>query len=129
MGQITEKWTAFVRSLGFRIALSVGLIVAASYVVLIYFIVDFQKAFFTDQMIQEAQTFSTAVLHATDHSMLKDDRATTANIVADLSLREEHSHIRIYNHEGVVKYAGQTRGDRRKSQQESGSVPRLPYRG
>lgn len=106
MLRLKKKWTTLSRSLGFRIALSVGAILVASYLVFTYLIAQIQQDFFFTQMIREAKTFSTAVMNATNHSMLRDDRKATANIVEDLEHGHEISHIRIYNHDGVIKYAG-----------------------
>ncbi len=100
-----KMWTTLWRSLGFRITLSVGLMVVASYLVFLYLVIEYQRQFFFEQMIQEAETFSAAVLNATNHSMLKDDRESTSNIVRDLSMREDLSQIRIYDHSGTIKYA------------------------
>jgi histidine kinase len=105
VGRYKKRRTALHRSLGFGIALAVGLITAISYSISLYLITGFQKEFFFEQMLREAQTFSSAVLNATNHSMLKADAVATANIVKDLSMREGLSYIRIYNHEGTVKYS------------------------
>jgi histidine kinase len=105
VGGLGKIWTALSSSLGFKITIAVGLILIASYFVFVYLVVEVQKRFFLDQAVREAKTFSTAVLNATNHSMLKNDREATANIVRDLSMREPLSHIRIYDHEGVTKYA------------------------
>jgi len=105
VGRYKKRWTVLHRSLGFRIALAVGLITVISYSISLYLIMGLQKEFFFAQMLREARTFSTAVLHATNHSMLKDDSLATANIVRDLSMRENISHIRIYNQSGVVKFS------------------------
>ncbi|MEJ2717287.1 MAG: hypothetical protein P8182_09135 [Deltaproteobacteria bacterium] len=107
MLRLKEKWTKLSRSLGFRIALSVGAILVASYLVFTYFIGEIQQEFFFSQMLREAKSFSTAVLNATHYSMLRDDRQATAKIVRDLGHGHEISHIRIYNHDGVIKYADQ----------------------
>ncbi len=105
MGQPKKKWTDVSSTLGFKITIAVGLILLASYLVFVYLVVGVQKRFFLAQAVREAKTFSTAVLNATNHSMLKDDREATANIVRDLSMRDPLSHIRIYDHEGTARYA------------------------
>jgi len=68
---------------------------------------EFQMDFLFAQMVGEAETFGGAVLDATNHSMLADDAVTTANIVRDLAKGEEISYVRIYNHDGVMRYADQ----------------------
>lgn len=108
MGARKKTWTSLPQSLGFRITVSVGLILLGSYLVFLYLVVEFQKDFFFAQMLREAETFSTAVLNATNHSMLKDDREATANIVRDLSMQEDLSQIRIYDHAGVIRYANRS---------------------
>jgi histidine kinase len=105
VGRLGDRWTNLKNSLGFRITVAVGLILLVSYIVFVLLVVELQKRFFLAQAVREADTFSTAVLNATNHSMLKDDREATANIVKDLSMRQDLSHIRIYDHSGITKYA------------------------
>jgi histidine kinase len=107
VGRLREKWTAFASSLGLKIALSVGLILLASYVFFVYLVLDIQQDFYFEQMIREAERFSTAVINATNHSMLQDDREATRSIIGDIGKQEEISDIRIYDHAGVIKFSNQ----------------------
>ncbi len=109
MARLREKWTALSSSLGFRIALSVGLILLGSYVFFVYLVLDIQQDFYFEQMIREADRFSTAVINATNHSMLHDDPEATRSIISDMGKQEEISDIRIYDHEGVIKFSNQLR--------------------
>ena len=102
-----EKWTALFRSLGFKIGLSVGLILLASYMVFIYLVLDIQQDFYFDRAIREADRFSAGVIRATRHSMLNNDPDATRTIVANLSTQEGISDIRIYNHEGMTRFSAQ----------------------
>ncbi len=102
-----RKWTALFRSLGFKIGLSVGLILLASYVVFIYLVLDIYQEFYLQQVIREADRFSTSVISATKYSMLNNDPEATRSIVKNLSTQEEISDIRIYNHDGITKFSGQ----------------------
>ncbi len=103
-------WTSLSRSLGVRAALSVSVILIFSFAVFTYLVVAIQERFFFNLMIREGLTFSEAVLNATQHSMLRDDSKTTAQIVRDLSTERGVSHITIYNHEGTVKFADRPAG-------------------
>ena len=105
MSKIREKWTSRTRGLGFRIALSVGLILLASYVVFIYLIVDVQQRFFLDQIVREAARFSSAVLNSTYSNMLHDDPESTRSFLHDIGKQESVSDVRIYNHDGLVKFS------------------------
>ena len=107
LGRTRETFTAYSRSLGFRIAVAVGVILLASYVVFIYLVVDIQQKFFFGQMIREAESFSTAVVNATKHSMLTDDPETTGTIVRNLAMQQGISEIQIYNHDGVIRFSDQ----------------------
>ena len=104
MGRLKEKWTALSRSLGFRIALSVGLILLASHMFFVYLVLDIQQDFYFERMIREAERFSAAIINATNHSMLQDDREATRSIIGDMGKQEEISDIRIYDHEGVSSF-------------------------
>ncbi len=115
MGRFIEKWTALWKSLGFRISLSVGAILLASYVIFIYLVLDLQQEFYFGQIIREAERFSAAVINATNHSMLLDDREATRNIITNMAKEQEISDIRIYDHEGVIKFSNQSNRDRNKS--------------
>lgn len=105
MSKIRDKWTNFIRGLGFRIALSVGLILLASYIVFIYLIVDVQQRFYLEQIVREAARFSSAVLNATYSNMLHDDPEATKAFLHDIGKQESVSDIRIYNHDGLVKFS------------------------
>jgi PAS domain S-box-containing protein len=105
LSKIREKWTNCTRGLGFRIALSVGLILMASYVVFIYLIVDVQQRFYLDQIVREAARFSSAVLNSTYSNMLHDDPESTRSFLHDIGKQESVSDVRIYNHDGLVKFS------------------------
>jgi PAS domain S-box-containing protein len=107
VGRLREKWTALASSLGFRIALSVGLILLGSYVFFVYLVLDIQQDFYFKRMIREAERFSTAVINATNHSMLQDDSEATRSIIRDMGKQEDISDIRIYDHAGVIKFSNQ----------------------
>ncbi len=102
-----EKWTVLFRSLGFKIGLSVGLILLTSYIVFIYLLLDLQQDFYFNRMIREADRFSAVVIRATRRSMLSNDPNATRTIVADLSTQQGISDIRIYNHEGITRFSTQ----------------------
>jgi histidine kinase len=104
---LREKWTALASSLGFRIALSVGLILLVSYVFFVYLVLDIQQDFYFEQIKKEAERFSAAVINATNHSMLQDDREATRSIIADIGKQKELSDIRIYDHAGAIKFSNQ----------------------
>ncbi len=105
MGRLKEMWTAQVQSLGFRISLSVCVILLFSYVIFVYLLVEIQRSFSVDQLMKEADLFSKAVVNATNHSMLRDDTLATSSIVADVGKQEEIAYVRIYNHDGIVKFS------------------------
>ena len=107
MGRFKDKWTAVSQSLGYKIALSVGLILLASYSLFVYLVIDIQRDFFLKRMIREADRFSSAVINATNHSMLQDDRAATGSIIQDIGKQQSISDIRIYDHDGVIKFSNQ----------------------
>jgi len=107
VGRLEDKWTAVSRSLGYKIALSVGLILLASYSSFVYLVIDIQRDFFFKRMIHEADRFSSAVINATNHSMLQDDRAATRSIIQDIGKQQSISNIRIYDHDGVIKFSNQ----------------------
>jgi len=107
LGRLKQKWTTPLRSLGFKIALSVGIILFASYGVFVLLVLDILEEFHFGRMIREADLFSNAVIKATQHSMLSNDPEATRTIVANLSTQPEISDIRIYNHEGITKFSGQ----------------------
>ena len=109
MSKISEKWTNCTRGLGFRIALSVGLILLASYVVFIYLIVDVQQRFYLDQIVREAARFSSAVLNSTYSNMLHDDPESTRSFLHDIGKQESVSDVRIYDHDGLVKFSNHPR--------------------
>lgn len=105
MSKILEKWTKCTGGLGFRIALSVGLILLASYVVFIYLIVDVQQRFYLDQIVREASRFSSAVLNSTYSNMLHGDPDATKAFLKDIGKQDSVSEVRIYNHDGLVKFS------------------------
>jgi len=105
--KLAEKLRVLSRSLGVRIAVSVGLILWISYVVFVYLMVDVHQSFYFDQIIREAERFSAAVINATNHSMLQDDRAATRSIIGDIGTHPEISNIRVYDHEGAIKFSNE----------------------
>ncbi len=105
LNRLPKKWINLTRSLGFKVAFIVGLILFCSYVVFIYLIVDIQQEFYFSQLLRDASRFSSAVMNAIYNSMLHDDAKATMTFIGDISKQEEISSIRIYNHEGVVKFA------------------------
>jgi len=108
MGRLREMWTAQVRSLGFKIGLSVCIILLTSYVIFIYFLIGIQREFSVSQLMKEAELFSRAVVNATNHSMLRDDAMATGSIITDVGRQEEISFVRIYNHDGVIRFSSHT---------------------
>jgi histidine kinase len=108
MGRLTEKWAALSQRLGFRMALSVGTILLSTYALFIYVVLDLQQEFYFGQTIREAERFSAAVINATNHSMLQDDRETTQNIIANIGRQHDISDIRIFDHDGVVKFSSRS---------------------
>jgi histidine kinase len=100
--------TALTRSLGFRVSLSVGLILLASYIGFIYLVLEIQQDFYFDRLIREAERFSSAIINATNYSMLQDDRAATRSIIRDIGKLEATSDIRIYDHEGGIKFSNRS---------------------
>ncbi|MBI5572636.1 MAG: PAS domain S-box protein [Desulfomonile tiedjei] len=107
MGGLKEEWTPLFRSLGFRIALSVGLILLASHMFFVYLVLEIQQDFYFGRLIREAERFSSAVINATNHSMLLDDSTATRSIVRDIGKQEGIADIRIYDHEGGIKFSNQ----------------------
>ncbi len=105
MGRLKEVWTAQVRSLGFRMSLSVCLILLASYVIFLYLLTGLQSNFAVKQLMNEADLFSKAVINATNHSMLRDDTLATASIVTDVGKQEEIAYVRIFNHDGIIRFS------------------------
>ncbi len=105
MPGIKKYWRPLWRNLGFRIAAAVGLILLVSYIVFVALIFDVQRDFSIKRIIREASRLSSAVVNATDHSMLADDASATRSIVSNMSAQEEISSIRIYNHSGFIKYS------------------------
>ncbi len=105
VGELKKKWAPLSRSLGFRIALSVGLILLSFYGVFVYLVLDIQQDFYFGRLIRESERFSSAVINATNHSMLRDDRDATRSIIADIGKQEEISDIRIYDHDGVIRFS------------------------
>jgi PAS domain S-box-containing protein len=83
----------------------VALILLASYAVFVGLIFDVQRDFYFDRIVREASRLSSAVVSATDHSMLADDAGATGSIVSNMAEQQAISGIRIYNHQGVVKYS------------------------
>jgi PAS domain S-box-containing protein len=104
-----EHGTPLWHSLGIRIALGVGAILLVSYVVFVYLVLKIHQEFYFHRVVREAERFSTAVQNATNHSMLRDDRHATASIIRDMAKQGEISDIRIYDHDGVIKFSN--RGD------------------
>ena len=105
MTKIREKWTSLSRGLGFRIALSVGLILLASYVVFIYLILGVQQRFYLDQIVLEAARFSSAVLNSTYGNMLHDDPEATKSFLKEIGKQKGVSDVRIYSHDGLIKFS------------------------
>ncbi len=93
------------KSLGFRIALSVGVILLVSYAVFIYLVLQIQEDFYFKRVIREADRFSVAIRNATNHSMLQDDSQATRSIISDMGKQGDISDIRIYDHEGVIRFS------------------------
>ncbi len=105
MIKIREKWTNLQRGLGFRIALSVGLVLLASYVVFIYLILDVQQRFYLDQIVREAARFSSAVLNSTYSNMLHEDPEATKLFLREIGKQKGVSDVRIYSHTGLIKFS------------------------
>ncbi|MHB8202560.1 MAG: HAMP domain-containing protein, partial [Desulfomonilaceae bacterium] len=105
MTKIREKWTNLRRGLGFRIALSVGFVLLASYVVFIYLILDVQQRFYLDQIVREAARFSSAVLNSTYSNMLHEDPEATKLFLREIGKQKGISDVRIYSHVGLIKFS------------------------
>ncbi len=107
MVRLKEKWAALSKSLGLRVALSVALILSASYSIFVYVVLDIQRDFHFGQMIREGERFSTAVINATKHCLMVEDRVSTRCIIKYIGREHEISDIRIYSHEGIIKFSNQ----------------------
>lgn len=107
MVRLNRKWGTLSRSLGIRIGLSVALILLASYSLFVFLVIDMQRNFYIGQMVREAERFSSGVINATHHSMLLDDSEATRNIIKDIAREKDISDIRIYNHDGMIKFSNQ----------------------
>lgn len=107
LNRLSKKWVILTRSLGFKVAFMVGLILFLSHVVFIFLLVDLHQEFYFSQFLREASRFSSAVMNAIYNSMLHDDATATMMFIRDISKEDEISSIRIYNHEGVIKFATQ----------------------
>lgn len=105
MRRAKEKWVFRLRSVGFKIGASVSLILLASYGAFVYIVLDIQQDFFFGRVIREADRFSSLVVKATKHSMLKDDPDATRSTVANLSNQQGISTIRIYDHVGMIRFS------------------------
>ncbi|MFH1113621.1 MAG: ATP-binding protein [Pseudomonadota bacterium] len=105
MRLLRDKIIALSRSLGFRITTAVAVVLLLSFVVFIYLVVDIQNRIFFMQAIKEVESFSTAVVNATKHSMLSDDPATTGTIVRNMASQHDIREIRIYSHDGVIRFS------------------------
>ena len=88
-----------------RIAFSVGLVLLASYVVFVYLIVDVQQRFYLDQIVREAGRFSSAVMSSTYSNMLHGDPEATKSFLKDIGKQKEVSDVRIYSHNGLIKFS------------------------
>jgi PAS domain S-box-containing protein len=102
---LKKYWSALWRNLGFRIAVTVGLILLVSYAIFVALIFDVQRDFYFERIVREASRLSSAVVNATDHSMLADDAGATGSIVSNMANQKDISGIRIFNHNGVIKYS------------------------
>lgn len=105
MSKIREKWSNLRRGLGFRIAVTVGIILLASYVVFIYLILDVQQRFYLDQIVREAARFSSAVLNSTYSNMLHEDPGATKLFLREIGKQKGVSDVRIYSHAGLIKFS------------------------
>lgn len=105
MSKLREKLKTLSRSLGVRIGLSVGAILLLSYLLFGYLVLSIYQEFYFTQTIQEADRLSSAVVNATNHSMLQDDREATGSIVRDIGQHKEISNIRVYDHKGVIRFS------------------------
>ncbi|MGC8602392.1 MAG: ATP-binding protein [Desulfomonilaceae bacterium] len=105
MSKIREKWSNLRRGLGFRIAVTVGIILLASYVVFIYLILDVQQRFYLDQIVREAARFSSAVLNSTYSNMLHEDPEATKLFLREIGKQKGVSDVRIYSHAGLIKFS------------------------
>lgn len=105
LSRLSKKWVTLTRSLGFKVAFIVGLILFCTYGVFIYLVVDIQQNFYFSQLLREASRFSSAVMNAIYNSMLHDDAKATMTFIGEISKQEEISNVRIYNHEGLIKFA------------------------
>jgi len=76
--------------------------------VFVYLVLEIQQDFYVGRLMREAERFSSAVINATNHSMLRDDREATRSIIQDIGKQEETSDIRIYDHDGRVKFSNQS---------------------
>jgi histidine kinase len=107
LGRIKENFRGFFRSLGFKIGLGVGVILLTSYCFFIYRIVEIQQDFYLRQKVRESDRLSRTVINATNNSMLEDDPESTRRIISEIAGMESISDIRIYNHDGVIKFSNQ----------------------
>ncbi len=107
MGWLKQKWAALSRSLGLRIASMVGLILLGSFIIFVSLLLNIQRDFYYEQVMREADRFSSSVISATNHSMLEDDRDATRSIIDKMGQQEGISTIRIYDHDGLIKFSSQ----------------------
>lgn len=105
LGWLKRKWATLSRSLGLRIASMVGLILLGSFIIFVFLLLNIQQDFYYGQVMREADRFSSSVINATNHSMLEDDRDATRNIIDNMGQQEGIWAIRIYDHDGRIKFS------------------------
>jgi hypothetical protein len=76
----------------------VGLILLGSFIIFVSLLLNIQRDFYYEQVMREADRFSSSVISATNHSMLEDDRDATRSIIDKMGQQEGISTIRIYDH-------------------------------
>jgi PAS domain S-box-containing protein len=83
----------------------VGTILLGSFIIFVFLLLNIQQDFYYGQVMREADRFSSSVINATNHSMLEDDRDATRNIIDNMGQQEGIWAIRIYDHDGRIKFS------------------------
>jgi len=103
----TRKKLSLFRSLGFRLAATVGAVLGVGLTLFLYFSMAHHEHALLSIKREEANLLSDTIKNSLTHSMLQGEegRAAIQDVIAKIGARDEIERVRIYNAVGNIQYS------------------------
>ena len=95
----------FMKSIGSKLIVLVGLVLLVSIVTWAYFNISYQKQKMMENIINGTDRLTTTIRLGTHYAMMLNSRDDINQIINNISRLSDIVNIRIYNKEGVIKYS------------------------